>query len=117
MQVARLDESAQSPAQAEIFEGEVAFADVLAPLGASVLGGYLVTFRDGGRTVWHTHEADQILLITAGTGVVEDETQRREVTAGDIVVVPGGERHWHGSEPGGEMTHLSLMTPGETSLG
>jgi 4-carboxymuconolactone decarboxylase len=117
MEVTRLDDSDQQPADAPIFDGDVCVADALGALGATTIGGFLVTFRDGGRTVWHTHEADQILLITAGAGVVEDESDRREVREGDMVVIPGGERHWHGSEPGGHMTHLSFMTPGETTLG
>jgi quercetin dioxygenase-like cupin family protein len=117
MELTRIDDTRQQPATAEIFDGDVSVADVLGDAGATSIGGFLVTFRDGGRTVWHTHEADQILLITDGEGVVEDERLRRTVNEGDIVVIPGGDRHWHGSEPGGEMTHMSFMTPGETTLG
>jgi 4-carboxymuconolactone decarboxylase len=116
MQVFRLTQNKPVPATAEIFEGDVAMTDVLGVLGSSHLMGFLVAFRDGGRTVWHTHEADQTLVIIRGTGIVETEAEKRVVEEGDVVLVPGGERHWHGSESGGEMTHLSFMTPGATTL-
>jgi quercetin dioxygenase-like cupin family protein len=117
MQVVRLSHSKPQPASAEIFEGDVSMTDVLGTLGSSHLMGFLVTFRDGGRTVWHTHETDQVLVITQGQGIVETDAERRVVQAGDVVLVPGSERHWHGAEPGGEMAHLSFMTPGATTLG
>jgi quercetin dioxygenase-like cupin family protein len=112
MRMTRLAGVGTARSTAPIFEGDVEVADVLGSLGSEAVRGLLVTFRDGGRTVWHTHDADQILVIIAGRGVVESDGERLAIESGDIVMVPAGERHWHGSESGGEMTHLSFMASG-----
>ena len=54
-----------------------------------------VTFTPGARTFWHTHERGQILFVTAGEGLVcsDGETPRR-LRVGDVVHIPGGEKHW-----------------------
>jgi quercetin dioxygenase-like cupin family protein len=96
-----------------IFEGEVLAEQVVGEDGASDIRIYDVTFRPGGRTVWHTHEVDQILVITAGHGIVATETEEREVRTGDLVVIPANERHWHGATETTEMTHLAVMTEGK----
>lgn len=33
----------------------------------------LVTFAPGARTVWHTHPAGQMLIVTSGKGLVQAE--------------------------------------------
>jgi quercetin dioxygenase-like cupin family protein len=35
--------------------------------------GGLVTFEPGARTTWHTHAAGQTLIVTSGTGWVQQE--------------------------------------------
>ncbi len=40
-----------------------------------------------------------------------------EILPGDVVVVPEDERHWHGAAPGADLVHLSVLTPGEMTLG
>jgi quercetin dioxygenase-like cupin family protein len=32
----------------------------------------------------------------------------REVQAGDAVVIPSGEKHWHGAAPGARVAHLAV---------
>jgi quercetin dioxygenase-like cupin family protein len=32
------------------------------------------------------------------------------------VLIPAGERHWHGAEDGTSMTHLSILLPGEMTI-
>ena len=43
------------------------------------------------------HDCDQILVVTAGKGIVANETEQREITVGDVVHIKAGERHWHGA--------------------
>jgi len=74
----------------------------------------VVSFEAGGRTRPHIHAVDQILHITAGRGLVASGTERRSVTAGDVVLVPAGEWHWHGATPDSAMTHISIKRYGET---
>lgn len=74
------------------------------------------TFRDGARNRLHTHTTDQILIVTAGEGIVATEHEEREIRAGDIVYIPAGERHWHGARPGADMTHLAILGSGKTFI-
>jgi quercetin dioxygenase-like cupin family protein len=70
---------------------------------------YHVQFDPGARTNWHTHSGPQWLLVTEGRirvqrwgGLAED------VETGDAVVFAPGEKHWHGSAPGGRGVHLAV---------
>ena len=74
------------------------------------------TFRDGARNKLHTHTTDQILIVTAGEGIVATEHEERTVRAGDIAYIPAGERHWHGARPGTDMTHLAILGAGKTFI-
>jgi quercetin dioxygenase-like cupin family protein len=71
-----------------------------------------VYFSAGARTRPHIHEHDQYLHIMEGQGIVATESEKRNVSAGDIVVVPAGVWHWHGATPRSAMMHLSIRRPG-----
>jgi quercetin dioxygenase-like cupin family protein len=75
----------------------------------------VVNFGRGATTGWHAHTCDQILVITAGAGVVATEQEEREVTVGDVVHIKAGERHWHGSKANTTMSHITITTPGAES--
>jgi quercetin dioxygenase-like cupin family protein len=75
-----------------------------------------VSFSPNARTKWHTHSFEQGLLITDGKGVVATEAQEHLVEPGDIVIVPAGEKHWHGGTETTGMAHISITTPGETTV-
>lgn len=75
-----------------------------------------VTFRQGARNRLHTHSTDQILIITAGEGIVADEREQHEVAPGDIALISAGEPHWHGARPGRDMTHLSITAHAKTTI-
>lgn len=73
----------------------------------------VVNCNRGATSGFHTHSADQILIITAGIGIVATEQEEREVTVGDIVYLPGGERHWHGAKKESYMSCVSI-TPADS---
>jgi quercetin dioxygenase-like cupin family protein len=75
-----------------------------------------VTFKSGARNKLHTHTTDQILIVTAGEGIVATEHEERAVSAGDVAYIPAGERHWHGAKPGTDMTHLAVLGSGKTFI-
>ena len=75
----------------------------------------VVNFGRGATTGWHAHTCDQILVITAGAGVVATEQEEREVTVGDVVHIKAGERHWHGSKANTTMSHITITTAGAES--
>ncbi|MGH2633097.1 MAG: cupin domain-containing protein, partial [Tepidiformaceae bacterium] len=64
----------------------------------------------------HTHTSDQLLYITDGHGTVGDPGGDKDVEAGDIVRIPAGEVHWHGAQPGHDMSHLAIMPPCHTEI-
>ena len=75
----------------------------------------VVNFSVGATTGWHVHDCDQILVVTAGRGIVASETEEREITVGDVVHIKAGERHWHGAKADSPMSHITVTTAGGTS--
>jgi quercetin dioxygenase-like cupin family protein len=70
-----------------------------------------VSFPKGVRNKLHIHNNDQILVVTEGKGIVATESEQKEITVGDIAVIPAGEKHWHGAIEDSAMTHISITAP------
>jgi quercetin dioxygenase-like cupin family protein len=69
-----------------------------------------VTFAPGARTAWHTHPAGQILIVTYGTGWIQQwGAERREIKPGDVVWIPPGVKHWHGGTATNGMSHMAIQ--------
>ncbi|MEZ0492218.1 cupin domain-containing protein [Kineococcus sp. TBRC 1896] len=95
---------------AENFTGTVRVTPLFDPTDASTAGAGLVTFEPGARTAWHTHPAGQRIVITAGTGWVQERGgERLEVRAGDVVWFAPGVEHWHGATATDPMTHVAVQ--------
>jgi quercetin dioxygenase-like cupin family protein len=75
----------------------------------------VVNFSAGATTGWHVHDCDQILVVTAGKGIVANETEQREISVGDVVQIKAGERHWHGAKADSTLSHITVTTVGSTS--
>jgi quercetin dioxygenase-like cupin family protein len=99
--------SAQGPAQ--YFTGKVRVDPLFkAPAPARAVGAY-VTFEPCARSNWHTHPLGQMLVVTAGCGLVQSwGGPIRILRPGDIVWCPPGEKHWHGAASTTAMTHLAI---------
>ncbi len=70
---------------------------------------YHVQFQDGARTHWHTHSGPQWLLVTEGRIRVQCEGEPAEdVDTGGAVLIPAGQKHWHGAVPGQRGVHLAI---------
>jgi 4-carboxymuconolactone decarboxylase len=108
------DEAVPDPSP--IFVGDVLRQNLIADDDATLLRVTSVTFVNGARNRWHRHSADQVLIVTGGRGIVANEDKEWRLSPGDVVLVPAGERHWHGAEAGSEFTHLSILTPGEMTI-
>ncbi len=94
------------------FTGEVLFGPVRNDGALNILA---VSFSPGARTDWHYHPGGQVLYVTNGAGLVQnDEGSAVEISTGDLVHAPPGEVHWHGALPDSPMTHLSHTTGGAT---
>ena len=66
----------------------------------------IVNFGKGVRNKLHSHDSDQILIITAGKGIVATETEEKVATVGDIILFQAGEKHWHGATEDSEFSHI-----------
>src|SRR5260370_41090239 len=53
----------------------------------------VVNFSQGCTTGWHTHNCDQVLIVTSGSGTVATEHERREINVGDVLHIKSGVRH------------------------
>jgi quercetin dioxygenase-like cupin family protein len=100
----------------EIFTGAVETATYVDERIAEHLRLTLVRFAAGGRTKWHRHAFEQALVITEGKGIVATGEQEHVVEPGDVVIIPAGEKHWHGGTESDSMAHFSITTPGETTV-
>ena len=109
-QTITITRSGSQPSQqgsAAYFTGSVR-VDPLFPANApSRTSGASVTFEPGARTAWHTHPLGQTLIVTAGTGWVQQEGgEKQEIRLGDVIWTPPGVKHWHGATATDRLTHL-----------
>lgn len=93
----------------------------LAPVSASQVGVFNVTFEPKCRNNWHVHHAKegggQILICVAGRGYYQEWGKEAvEMKPGDCINIPEGIKHWHGAAPDSWFSHLAIEVPGkETS--
>jgi len=108
--ITRSGSQPSSKGSAEYFTGSVRIDPLFKandPLRAS---GSYVTFEPGARTAWHTHPFGQILIVTAGSGWVQQwGGPIEEIRLGDVVRIPPGLKHWHGATATTAMTHIALQ--------
>lgn len=71
--------------------------------------GGQVCFEPGARTAWHTHPAGQTLIVTAGSGWVQQwGGPKQSMSQGDVVTIPPDVKHWHGATADDAMTHIAV---------
>ena len=116
MRIIRQDPMAAVPDRSAIFVGNVLQQNIVSDTDAALLRVTSVTFQNGARNKVHHHLVDQVLVVTHGQGLIATDSEVHEVGPGDIVLIPAGERHWHGAKPGQDFTHLSILTPGATVI-
>ncbi len=100
--------SSQGPT--EYFTGSARIETLISPNEPSRLSGARVTFEPNARTAWHSHPLGQTLIVTSGTGWVQQwNGQIEEIREGDVVWTPPGVKHWHGATKTSAMTHIALQ--------
>ena len=103
-----LQPSAKGPA--EYFTGTVRIDPLFEAHDPARAIGASVTFEPGARTAWHTHPLGQILIVTAGCGLVQRWGGAIEqIRPGDVIWFAPGEKHWHGATPTTAMTHIAIQ--------
>jgi quercetin dioxygenase-like cupin family protein len=98
----------KTPAQA--FTGDVYMTPIYSGTGPSRMTVALVRFTPGARTNWHSHAVGQTLYVTEGVGLVGTrDGQVQRIHAGQTVVCPPDEEHWHGAAADTFMSHLAML--------
>ena len=115
MKIVRIQEVEAVDLSGALFTGTVARKDLVPP-GESELNVGIVSFPPGVRNRLHTHTGDQVLIVTAGRGVVATEQEVRTVTVGDVIHIPAGERHWHGAVEDSDFAHIVITQAGSKTV-
>ena len=107
MHVVKMKDVSKAPFVTPLFTSEEVTIQPLIPEG----GDYnmnVVNFGRGVRNKFHIHGSDQILIVTAGKGIVATEKEQRVVSVGEIILFPAGEKHWHGATDDSEFSHIYI---------
>ena len=92
------------------FTGDVYMTPIYFGTGLSRMTVALVRFTPGARTNWHRHAVGQTLHVTEGVGLVGTrEGTALRIRAGDTVVCPPDEEHWHGAASDTFMSQLAML--------
>lgn len=78
------------------------------PADADVLR---VHYGPGSVTNWHSHPGGQFLYVLSEEATIgTDDDSQIDLEQGTLVIVPPGERHWHGSKNLREATFLAVTS-------
>ena len=95
---------------AEYFTGNVMVNPLFASGEGSRTSGGHVTFEPGARSNWHTHPAGQALIVSSGTGWVQEwGGEKRLIQPGDVIWTPPGVKHWHGATDTNSLSHIAIQ--------
>jgi len=94
---------------AEHFSGDV-WMDSLGYLDDNRITMLSVHFSPGAHTAWHQHPRGQMLHVTEGVGLVQRRGEAvQTIRAGDTVITPAEEWHWHGATAATTMAMISVQ--------
>ncbi len=110
IQIVPQEARSSNPGGVSNFTGHTQVEQLFGVHGASRMTAGIVTFDPGARSVWHTHPVGQILIVTAGSGLVQEWGARAHaMKVGDVVWIPAGVKHWHGASPSASVTHIAVQ--------
>src|ERR1700712_2928665 len=108
MELEPVNPTAKAPA--ERFTGDVYVTPIHNGTEPSRMTVALVRFTPGAHSNWHSHAVGQTLHVTEGVGLVGTrDGQVLRIRAGDTVVCPPDEEHWHGAGADTFMSHLAML--------
>lgn len=110
MAVTRNGEQASMMGAPANFVGNARIDPLFAARAPSTVSAGAVTFQPGARSAWHTHPKGQTLIVTAGTGWVQQVGgEKIVIKPGDVIWTPPGVKHWHGATATTGMTHMAIQ--------
>jgi quercetin dioxygenase-like cupin family protein len=111
MKVVKINEVKKDPIRTPLFTGSDVTRQVLLP-DSKEFNVNVVNFGKGVRNKFHTHDSEQILIVTSGKGIIATETEQKVIAVGDIVIIPAGEKHWHGATENSVFSHIFVSRLG-----
>ena len=111
MEVYKIAQITREPKTEPIFTGPVTMQTIVGPNQSDRFVIRQVNFDRGVRNKLHSHNIEQVLIVTEGKGIVATEKEETNVVPGDIIFIPAGEIHWHGAAKGSTFSHLYVMSP------
>jgi len=111
MKVVQLSSVPKEPFVSPLFTGQDVTRQAIVP-DSNEYDANNVNFGRGVRLKFHAHDSEQILIVTAGTGIVATEQEERIATVGDVIFIPEGEKHWHGATKDSEFSHIFIIRKG-----
>ena len=111
MRVVRINDVDKEASASSLFTGSDVTRQTLLP-DSKEYNFNVVNFGMGIRNKFHSHDHEQILIVTAGKGIVATEEEQKEIAVGDIVLIPAGEKHWHGATADSEFAHIFVSKLG-----
>jgi quercetin dioxygenase-like cupin family protein len=110
MEIERIGTQPSGRGPSEWFTGTVRIDPLFGAIAPARAAGNAVTFEPGARTAWHTHPLGQVLIVTAGCGLVQrGGGPIEEIYPGDVVRCEPDEKHWHGASSTTAMTHITIQ--------
>ena len=115
MKVLRTSEIPEKERSSSLFKGRVTVQPVL-DADSSDLRTNIINVDKGAVNVFHVHDVDQVLYVTKGEGIIATEKEEIRIRPGDFVVIPAGEKHWHGATPDSDFAHIAIAIRGKTTF-
>ena len=110
MELSRSGSQPSAKGSPDYFTGNVRIDPLIKTTEPARMSGAIVTFEPGARTAWHIHPLGQMLIVTAGCGLVQSKGGPVvKIRPGDMVWCPPGEKHWHGATSKTGMTHIAIL--------
>ncbi|MBA4391938.1 MAG: cupin domain-containing protein [Desulfobacca sp.] len=111
MHVIKIGEVKKEAATSSLFTGPEVTRQVLLP-ESKEFNADVVNFGKGVRNKFHAHDGEQILIVTSGKGYITTEAEKKLIVPGDVVIIPAGEKHWHGAVEDSEFSHIYVSRLG-----
>lgn len=109
MNMENLTDSGFKPAPPEYFSGKAFVKKLVAADAVTNCNISDVFFDAGCRNNWHTHPSNQVLLVKEGICYFQEEGNPvQKITAGGVINILPGMKHWHGASPDGPMVHVAI---------
>ncbi|MEE5046351.1 cupin domain-containing protein [Pseudomonas alliivorans] len=110
MSIVRNGEQASIMGAPANFVGAARIDPLFTARSPSRVSAAYVTFQPGARSMWHTHPLGQTLVVTSGTGWIQQEGgEKQAIKPGDVIWTPPGVKHWHGATSTTGMTHMAIQ--------